>query len=156
MFSRTTMASSINSPMASDSPISVSMFRVNPRRVMTMNVLITDTGSASPVITVLRQLFRKRNTIRTVRNAADQQRVLHVLHRIANKRRAVHHRAQADVRRQFPVQVSSMAASMAVGDVHGVGAGLLDHVERQPGLPSSSAALRRSSIPSTMRATSER
>jgi hypothetical protein len=66
MFSRTTMASSISSPMASESPISVSTFSVKFSPRITMNVLITDTGSARPVMTVLRQLFRNRNTISTV------------------------------------------------------------------------------------------
>ncbi len=66
MFSRTTMASSISRPMASDRPISVRMFSVKPRAFMTMKVLITDTGSASPVITVLRQLLRKMKTMKTV------------------------------------------------------------------------------------------
>ena len=74
-------------------------------RRMTMNVLMTETGSARPVITVLRQLFRKRKTISTVSDAAQQQGGLDVLDRLADEGRIVHHLAQPDVRRQFRVEL---------------------------------------------------
>ena len=69
MFSRTTIASSIRRPMHSDSAISVRKLSVNPNAYSAMNVATTDSGSVRPVITVLRQLCRNRNTISTVRSA---------------------------------------------------------------------------------------
>ena len=66
MFSRTTIASSMSSPMASESAISVSMFSVMPRKYMTMNDEMTEIGSVRPVMTVDRHEFRKRNTMATV------------------------------------------------------------------------------------------
>ena len=69
MFSRTTMASSINRPMDSDKASRVSMFKVKPNIWIANRVPISDTGSVRPVITVLRQLPRNRNTISTVRPA---------------------------------------------------------------------------------------
>jgi len=67
MFSRTTMASSIKSPMARDKAIRVMTLSVIPMKFMTMNEEITEMGSVSPVMTVDRQELRKQNTIRTVR-----------------------------------------------------------------------------------------
>ena len=52
MFSRTTIASSMSSPMASESAISVSMFSVMPRKYMTMNDEMTEIGSVRPVMIV--------------------------------------------------------------------------------------------------------
>ena len=66
MFSRTTIASSISSPIASDSAISVSMFNVIPRKYMTMNDEMTEIGSVRPVMTVERHEFRKQKTMRIV------------------------------------------------------------------------------------------
>jgi hypothetical protein len=66
MFSRTTIASSISSPMASDSAISVIMFKVMPANRITMNAEITEIGRVSPVMTVDRQELRKMNTMKTV------------------------------------------------------------------------------------------
>ena len=42
---------------------------LNPKTQMAMNAAIAETGSARPVMTVERQLLRKRKTTRTVRNA---------------------------------------------------------------------------------------
>ena len=67
MFSRTTMASSIRRPIASESAISVMTLSVIPRKYMTMNEEMTEIGSVSPVMTVERQELRKQKTIRTVR-----------------------------------------------------------------------------------------
>ena len=66
MFSRTTIASSIRSPIASDSAISVRVLSVMLRKYMTMNDEITEIGSVRPVITVERHELRKQNTMRTV------------------------------------------------------------------------------------------
>ncbi len=56
-------------PIASESPSSDIVLSVNPQAHTAMNAASVDTGSASPVITVERQLFRKRKTTRTVSNA---------------------------------------------------------------------------------------
>ena len=69
MFSRTTMASSISRPMHSDSAISVRKFSVKPNMYTAMKVAITEIGSVSPVMMVLRHECRKRNTMKTVRSA---------------------------------------------------------------------------------------
>ena len=67
MFSRTTIASSISSPIASDSAISVSVLIVMPRKYMTMNDEMTEIGSVRPVMTVDRHELRKRKTMTIVR-----------------------------------------------------------------------------------------
>ncbi|MCY1553620.1 hypothetical protein D9M68_901240 [compost metagenome] len=69
MFSRTTMASSINRPTDSVSAISVIMLMVNPKRFMKKKVPISAMGSVRPVMTVERQEFRNKNTISTVSSA---------------------------------------------------------------------------------------
>jgi hypothetical protein len=60
MFSRTTIASSINRPMASESASSVMVFSVKPNTHMMKNDEMIDTGSVRPVMTVERQEFRNR------------------------------------------------------------------------------------------------
>ena len=69
MFSRTTMASSMSSPIASERAISVSMFSVMLRKYMTMNAEMTEMGSVRPVMTVDRQELRNRKTMNTVSRA---------------------------------------------------------------------------------------
>ena len=69
MFSRTTIASSIRIPIASDRPSSDIVLSVNPNAHTAMNDASTDTGSAKPVMTVDLQEFRNRNTTSTVRKA---------------------------------------------------------------------------------------
>ena len=69
MFSRTTIASSMRMPIASDRPSSDIVFSVKPKAQTATNEASTDTGSARPVITVERHEFRNRNTTRTVRIA---------------------------------------------------------------------------------------
>ena len=71
MFSRTTIASSISRPMASESAISVSVFSVMPRKYMTMNDEMTEMGSVRPVMTVDRQEFRKQKTMSDRQQAAE-------------------------------------------------------------------------------------
>ena len=66
MFSRTTIASSMRIPIASESPSSDMVFSVKPNAHTATNDASTDTGSARPVITVERHELRKRNTTSTV------------------------------------------------------------------------------------------
>ena len=58
MFSRTTIASSISTPMASDRPSSVMKLSVKPHTHTAMNAAIAEVGSDSAVISVERQEFR--------------------------------------------------------------------------------------------------
>ena len=59
MFSRTTMASSIKTPMASDRPSRLMKLSVKPHNHTAMNAAITEVGSESAVISVERQELRK-------------------------------------------------------------------------------------------------
>ena len=54
-------------PIASERPIRVSTFSVKPKNRIAMNAATTEMGSVSPVMTVDRQEFRKRKTMKTVR-----------------------------------------------------------------------------------------
>ena len=67
MFSRTTIASSMSIPMARERPIRVMTLMVKPNAFMAAKAAITEMGRVRPVMTVERQEFRKRKTIRTVR-----------------------------------------------------------------------------------------
>ncbi len=67
MFSRTTMASSINMPMASERAMRVMTFKVIPRAFMTMKAEMTEMGRVTPVMTVERQELMKQKTMSTVR-----------------------------------------------------------------------------------------
>ena len=58
MFSRTTIASSISTPIASDRPSSVMKFSVKPHSHTAMKAAITEVGRLSAVISVERQLLR--------------------------------------------------------------------------------------------------
>ena len=69
MFSRTTMASSINSPTASDSAIRLIMLMVTPEMSMKKKVAIIAIGKVRPVMMVERHELRNRNTIKIVRPA---------------------------------------------------------------------------------------
>ncbi len=59
MFSRTTMASSMSTPMASDRPSRVMKFSVKPHSHTAMNAAMAEVGSDRPVISVERQELRK-------------------------------------------------------------------------------------------------
>ena len=72
MFSRTTMASSINKPIHNDSAINVMKLSVKPNACNAMNVAMTEIGSVSPVMIVERHECRNRNTIRIVRTAPSR------------------------------------------------------------------------------------
>jgi hypothetical protein len=69
MFSRTTIASSMSSPMHSDRAMSVRKFSVKPNTYTAMKVAITAIGSVSPVMIVLRHECRKRKTMKIVSSA---------------------------------------------------------------------------------------
>jgi hypothetical protein len=69
MFSRTTIASSIRMPMASERPSSDIVSSLKPSAHTAMKLASTLTGSARPVMTVERQLLRNRNTTSTVSTA---------------------------------------------------------------------------------------
>src|SRR5512139_2682882 len=66
MFSRTTMASSMSRPMASDNAIRVMTFKVMPSQFMAINDEMTDIGNVRPVMTVDRQEFKNRKTMKIV------------------------------------------------------------------------------------------
>src|SRR5205085_750152 len=69
IFSRTTMASSIRIPIASERPSRDMVLSVKPNAHTAMNDASTETGSANPVITVDRHEFRNTNTTRIVSSA---------------------------------------------------------------------------------------
>ena len=58
MFSRTTIASSISTPIARLNPSRLMKFSVNPHSHTAMNAATTDVGRLSAVISVLRHEFR--------------------------------------------------------------------------------------------------
>src|ERR671935_225365 len=87
MFSRTTIASSIRMPMASDNPSSDIVSRLNPSAHTAMKLASTEIGSATPVITVERAV-----------HAADRRgEVLHL--------QRLHDLGDADVRRLQPLRI---------------------------------------------------
>ena len=59
MFSRTTIASSISTPTASDKASSVMKFSVKPESQIAMKAAMTDVGRLKAVISVERQEFKK-------------------------------------------------------------------------------------------------
>ena len=69
MFSRTTMASSINKPTHKDSAISVIMLTVKPSMYMNKKVPMMAIGKVRPVMTVERHEFKNKKTISTVSSA---------------------------------------------------------------------------------------
>ena len=75
MFSRTTMASSMRMPIASDRPRSDIVLRVKPKAATARNDAMTDTGRARPVMTVERHDLRNRNTTRIVSSAPSSSEV---------------------------------------------------------------------------------
>ena len=116
-------------PMASERPISVSTFSVKPKNRIAMNAATTEIGSVSPVITVDRQEFRKRKTMKTVRRPP---------------RTSVTWTSSIDSRMKVESSRTTCSATPggssgarrrdgrehAVGDAHRVGARLLLHVQR--------------------------
>ncbi len=66
MFSRTTMASSISTPMASDRPSSVMKLSVKPQAHTAMKAAMTEVGSDSAVMSVERHELRNAYTTKMV------------------------------------------------------------------------------------------
>ena len=104
MFSRTTMASSIRIPIASERPSSDIVFNVKPKAHTAMKEASTLTGSARPVMTVERQELRKRNTTSTVSSAPSISASLHVPHRVVHPQAGVLHDLQLHPRRHALLQ----------------------------------------------------
>jgi len=73
MFSRTTMASSIRTPIESERPRRDIVLSVNPKAQTAMNAASTLTGRARPVMTVDRHELRNRNTTSTVSTAPSMR-----------------------------------------------------------------------------------
>ena len=71
IFSRTTMASSINTPIASESPSNVMKLSVNPQAHTAINAAITEVGKASAVISVERHELRNAYTTKIVSTAPN-------------------------------------------------------------------------------------
>ena len=69
IFSRTTMASSINTPMASERPNNDMKFRVKPQAQTAINDARTEVGNARDVINVERHEFKKIKTTTMVNKA---------------------------------------------------------------------------------------
>lgn len=69
MFSRTTIASSINRPILSDRASSVIMLMLNPNAQMNVNVPSRVIGKVKPVMTVERKEPKKSKTIKTAKTA---------------------------------------------------------------------------------------
>ena len=67
MFSITTMASSTTNPVEMVMAISERLSRLYPNRYITANVPISETGTATPGMSVARPLRRKTNTTRMTR-----------------------------------------------------------------------------------------
>ena len=96
MFSRTTIASSIRMPIASDSASSdIDVEREAERAAAAMNVASTETGSARPVMTVERHEFRNRKTTSTVSSAPSTSVSSTLLHRVAHALAGVAHHLDA-------------------------------------------------------------
>ena len=128
MFSRTTMASSMRMPIASDRPSSDIVFSVKPKTHTATNEASTDTGSARPVMTVERHELRNTNTTSTVSSGAFDQGVLHVGHRVGDARPGVARDHELDARRQRLLDVVDLGPD-AGADVGGAGAVGLDDVD---------------------------
>ena len=86
--------------MHSDSAIIVMKFSVKPNAYTAMNAEITAIGSVRPVITVLRQLCRNRNTIAIVSSAPSISVRLTPDERVAHPVAVGVDQLQLDARRQ--------------------------------------------------------
>ena len=61
------------------------MFNVNPKAWMNAKVAMTDVGSATALISVLRMLLRNTKMISTARTGAEPEGYLHVFDGAADK-----------------------------------------------------------------------
>ena len=103
MFSRTTIASSIRMPMASDRPSSDIVFSVKPNASTATNDAMTETGSARPVMTVERHELRNRKTVSTVSSAPSTSALCDVADRVGDAPAGVANDAERDARRAASV-----------------------------------------------------
>ncbi len=94
MFSRTTMASSINMPMASESPSSDIVSSLKPSAHTAMKLASTEIGSATPVMTVDRHEFRNRKTTSTVRAAPSTSASIDVSHGVVDPHAGILHEVE--------------------------------------------------------------
>ena len=69
------MESSIRMPMESESPSMVITFKVNPKTWIKAKVAITEVGSATALISVLRMLRRNTKMIRMAKPAPSQSEI---------------------------------------------------------------------------------
>ena len=99
MFSITTMASSTTKPVAMVSAIRERLSRLYPKRYMTAHVPMSDTGTATPGISVARPLRRKTNTTTMTSDDGDHERALHVDDRGADRRGPVEYDGHVDAQR---------------------------------------------------------
>ena len=131
MFSIMTMASSTTKPVPMVSAISDRLSSEKPQNHITPKVAISDSGSATPAMTVARTVRRKISTTSTTRRDAEDQRELHVAHRGADGLGAVVDHGEVGARRHRPLQARQLLADARHGLDH-VGAGLALHVDRPP------------------------
>jgi len=76
MFSISTIASSTRMPTTTDSASSVMMLRVNPKKYITANVGMIDSGSANADTQVARQSRRNNHTTSSASRAPSQSMVI--------------------------------------------------------------------------------
>ena len=100
MFSRTTIASSIRMPIASESPRSDIVLSVKPQAHTAMNAASVDTGSARPVITVERQLIEEQEDDQDRQQRPLDQRLLDVAHGVPHTHAGVLDDRELDAGRQ--------------------------------------------------------
>ena len=112
MFSRTTIASSMRMPIASDSPRSDIVLSVKPNAHTATNDASTDTGSASPVMTVERHEFRNRNTTATVSAAPSSSASCTLCDRGLDAHAGVAHHAQGHAGGQRPLNLVDLSADL--------------------------------------------
>ena len=84
IFSITTMASSTTKPVEMVIAISERLSRLYPNRYITANVPISETGTATPGMSVARPLRRKTNTTTNDEGDGNEQRPLDVTDRGAD------------------------------------------------------------------------
>ena len=87
---------------------------------ITANVPITEIGSARLGMSVADTLRRNRKITSTTRHERQHERELHVVHRLANRRRAVVHQLHLDAGRESASAASSISRLDGVGDGDGV------------------------------------
>ncbi len=123
MFSTTTMASSTTKPVAMISAISDRLFRLKSHRYTTAKVPISETGTARLGISVARPLRRNRKTTRITSATEIEQGQLGLFQRRTDRRAAIVHHVQLDLRPEQFLQHRQLRVD-GVGGLDDVGAGL--------------------------------